>query len=125
MARKALVLEWLRISIYRTVKFSVYRFHDSFHVSDDIVVPKAENAISFCAEPPCAPFIFVNILVEAVLRAVDLDHELRRHAGKIHYVGPNRHLASKVRSFEHELTKLTPKTAFRIRCVGPQPVCRA
>jgi hypothetical protein len=74
----------------------------------EVAVPKADDPVTLRFEPTGAHLIFCFAPLGIVLRAVKLDDEARSQAGKIGDIGPDRHLATKMRSFRSDRAKALP-----------------
>ena len=68
------------------------------HVLRGVVVPEAQHAIACGFKPVCPRLIAFSNRSFGVLRAIDFDHQTRRHAGEISHEGPDWYLATKVRA---------------------------
>jgi hypothetical protein len=74
----------------------------------EVVVPKADDTVTFRFEPTGAYLIFYSAPLGVVLRAVKLDDEACSQAGKVGDVGADRRLATKMRSFRFDSAKALP-----------------
>jgi hypothetical protein len=54
----------------------------TFHILRDVIVPKAQHAIAFRFKPPGSLLIRFRDQTFRVLRAIDLDGEVRSQAAK-------------------------------------------
>jgi hypothetical protein len=59
-----------------------------------------------------------------VLRAVDLDDQSGRHAGKIGYIRTDGHLPAKVTSVDFHMSQMLPEDLLDVRRIRSQAPCR-
>jgi hypothetical protein len=96
------------------VQRDVNLLQDAFHVFNEVAVPESQNPISFVLQPLRPPLIARFDRFVPMLRAIELDDEVCRHAGKIGHVRANGYLPSEVTAKHRQSAKLPPKASFGI-----------
>jgi hypothetical protein len=82
------------------------------------MVVKAQNAKTFLGEKCISARIPLLLFRVEVLSAIDLDHETRRMADKIHDVWTNRRLATKTGALHAMSTKRRPYESLYVSGIG-------
>src|SRR5438270_13805701 len=79
----AAMLEHPRFAITRAVERSIDHVQNAYGVLRDLVIPEADDSISFRFQPACALVIARSVQVITMLRTINLNDEPRCQAGKI------------------------------------------
>ncbi len=114
------VLQYDFVRTMRSKNREVNRLKHSIHAFRQIVIPKADDAVAFSFQPS-RPFVVSRFsCIGPMLRAVDFDNQLRRHAGKVGNVGTNRNLPTKVASKHGRASQPPPEQFLCASRVGTQ-----
>jgi hypothetical protein len=102
------MLQRRRRSGRRSVDGGIYRFQYAVHICGEIIVPKAQNAISGSFKPTGPYVVASTIVIITVVRAIHLDNQSGGHAGKVGNVRSDRDLTPKVRASHRKPAQLLP-----------------
>jgi hypothetical protein len=95
----------------------------AFNISQDVIVPEAQNTISGCFDNPSASKVFVSL--PFVLAAIDLDHQLGFATDEISDEWSDLGLTAKVRAGQPDIvTKTLPEDALGRSRLGAHPACK-
>jgi hypothetical protein len=86
----------------------MYHAQYAFGVSQHVVIPKSQDAISVAPQESVARFIVSQMCTDTMLTTIQLDDEPQRVARKVGKVGANRRLASEMCHVEWRLTQKLP-----------------
>jgi hypothetical protein len=71
------------------------RFQNTLPIRHNVVIVEAQYPKSLAGQKGIPPRITLLVFRFKMLPSVELDHEIRRMADKVHYVRTNRRLATK------------------------------
>ena len=87
--------------------------HHSLNIAQHFVIPKAQHVETLKIQTCIPRGVRSESLLGIVLPAIDLNHKPRRITGEIDYQMIDRNLATKVKSFRFQRTRLIPKFPLR------------
>ncbi|OJU05112.1 MAG: hypothetical protein BGN87_13965 [Rhizobiales bacterium 65-79] len=87
---------------------------DIIDVTEDVFVPEAEDGPAVRLQSATPLFVNRQLCIFGVLRAIDLDNETFRGAGKIDDIPSDRKLASEGQTHQAMRPKLVPELQFGI-----------
>jgi len=80
----------------RPVQRKIHSLKHSIDISNDVVIPKANDFVSFACQPSCPHLVAHPIRIVAVLRPIDLDDQSSSHARKVDDMGTDWHLSAEM-----------------------------
>ena len=86
------------------------------------MVPEPKGPVALRLEPRVSRSISFNILIEAVLRAIDLDQQLCTVTDEICHIRPYRHLSADMQPLETMALESVPELALGRRHRTTQPL---
>jgi hypothetical protein len=95
---------------------------DGALISYNVVVPKSNDSIALAFEPARTFRIMRLNALLGVLRTVNFDDQMSRHAGKVDNVGSDRDLSTKVAFTDFHTPQVSPKNSFDVRRIRAQAV---
>src|SRR5262245_15773565 len=92
--------------------------HDAFNISEHVVVPESQHAVSIVTQISLPLAIAKRVLGLAMLSAVKFDDHPRRVACEIRKIRSDGCLASKMRSLDFNSTQVPPQLSFGVSHVA-------
>jgi len=102
------MLQQTRLGCRRTIERGVNNFHYAFDVLADIVVPDANDSVTFSFRLWRPLLVAALTFFFAMLRTIDFDDEPSGGTGKIDHIVAGGHLPSEVRPFHLKAFQMPP-----------------
>ncbi len=109
------MLQRKRLCMGRAIERRIHGLQKAIHVLCKIVIPEANDAIACRFQPARPSIIFQLACVEAVLGAVEFDHEARSHAREINDIRPCGNLAAEMRAIDIDGAQAFPEQRLGLR----------
>jgi hypothetical protein len=87
-----------------------YSFHDAINVAENFMIPKSEN-LKTLAPKPRIP-VMVPLFLNSMLPAIHFNHKSHLQTGKIHDIGSQQLLTTKLEPTQHLISQVPPQDLF-------------
>src|SRR5262249_14892265 len=98
-----------------TVNGGIYGFQHAVHVSSQIIVPEAHDAIAFGFKPAGPRVVALTRIVVTVLRTIHFNDQSGGHASEVCNIRSDRHLTTKMPTSHGKSAEPSPQ---QILCGG-------